>query len=127
MTRLTLTLSIVFLIGLFALSGSATRAYGFDSSDAPYRTVSWHSYWVDDDAPMVRERIITERDFDQGPVVREERRIVREHDFDTGPVVREERRIIRDETPVVREYVEPPVVYRPGLSIGVPFFSFHLG
>ena len=60
-----IALSLAFLVGLFALSGSATHAYAFNNSSdqaqltasGSYRTVAWHRYWRDDhdfDRPYVR-------------------------------------------------------------------------
>lgn len=65
MKRLILTLSLAFLVGLFALSGSTTQAYALNNSSdqaqltasGSYRTVASRRYWRDDrdfDRPYVR-------------------------------------------------------------------------
>ncbi len=123
MSRLMLAMSLAFLVGLFAMPGHATNAYGFTGSSdqaqlaAPgsYRAVAWHRYWSDDDSDR--------------PIVREDRSVVRDSD---GRIVSEDRRIVRDDRPVVRRYYydhDPyypyTYYYGPGLSVDVPFFHFH--
>ncbi len=109
MKRLIFTLSLAFLVGSFALIGLSTTAQGFSTTrdqaqvatPGSFRTVDW-----------VRRDYVVERDFDR-PVVREY--------YEEAPVVRE--RII--EEPQIVE--EPPVYYyEPGITVGVPFFSFHV-
>jgi hypothetical protein len=100
MKRLMFALSLAFLIGLFALSGSATHAYAFNNSSGQaqltvpgsYRTVAWHRYWRDDD-----------RDFD--------RPYVRYYDY-YGPY----------------NYYPYPYTYYygPGFSFDSPFFGIYI-
>ena len=104
MKRLILTLSLAFLVGLFALSGSTTHAYAFNNSSdqaqltasGSYRTVAEHREWRDwrDD-----------RDFD--------RPYVRHYYYD---------------------YYDPyygysypyTYYYGPGFGVDVPFFHFRV-
>jgi hypothetical protein len=105
MKRLIFALSLAFLVGLFALSGPATRAYAFDNSSdqtqltasGSYRTVEWHRYWRDD------------RDFDR-PYVRHY------YDYDYyDPYYG-----------YTYYYPYPYTYYGPGLSINVPFFGINI-
>ena len=57
MKRLLYALSLMLLVGLFALSGPTTRAHAYNISSnqaqvtthSSYETVAWHRYWADDD------------------------------------------------------------------------------
>ncbi len=110
MKRLIFALSLAFLVGLFALSGAVTHAYGFNDSSAQaqltahesYRTVAWHRYWRDD------------RDFDR-PYVRH---------YYSYPVP-----YYSYYAPYYGYYYDPYpypyTYYEPGFSFDVPFFHFH--
>jgi hypothetical protein len=104
MKRLIFALSLAFLVGFFALTGSTTHAYAFNNSSdqaqltasGSYRTVDWHRhhYWRDD------------RDFD--------RPYVRYYSYDYYD-------------PYYYGYPYPyTYYYGPGFSINIPFFGINV-
>ncbi len=103
MKRLIFALSLAFLVGLFALSGSITHAHAFNNSSdqaqltahESYRTVAWHQYWRDD------------------------------HDYDR-PYVKNYYYGYYD--PYYYGYYDPyyTYYYGPGFSFNTPFFGFNI-